>query len=135
VTKRGSRRSRCCIQIVVFCIITACCLPGEYQSFGGECCFYLQSLHTLNLKTGVSCSSETLVSFTYKTARRHNPEDYSSSLSTSFDVEASLEKHCPMTVILTEHISRTFRVHECQYISGFSTTTIPQASPSTFIAL
>jgi hypothetical protein len=79
MTKRSSGRS-VVIQILVFCIVTACCLVGEYQSFGGECCFHLQSLLTSVLKMGAACSSETLVSVTYKTARCHNPYDHSSSL-------------------------------------------------------
>lgn len=130
MTKRGSRRS-VIIQIVLFGIVTACCLVRESQFFGGECCFYLQSLHTSTLKTRAACSSETLVSVIYKTARCHNPDDYSSSLSTLFNVVASLEKHCPLAGSLRNRCSTSTSLEHSEYanahVSGFSTTTISHA--------
>lgn len=116
VTKRGSRSV--IIQIVLFGFLTACCLVSEYQFFRGECCFYLPSLHTSTLMMRAVCSSETLVSVTYKTARCHNLDVYISSLSTLLNVTASLEKHCPVAASLTNRSSTsTFpRVHECPYV-------------------
>jgi hypothetical protein len=65
--------------IVVFWIMTPCCLVGRYRRFGGTCRL------TSTLQMEAIRFFETLV-ITYKTTGRHNPEDNSPHSFTYFNL-------------------------------------------------